>query len=562
MIHYYSSKNYILTLLCALLGLCGRWWYIQRLLRKNIYGFSSDQKAFISRYASYGSCIVIALLVFFIMRSLFVLPYIWYRETIITLIVVLGWAIALVGIFHLQKPLFLLSEEMKSLYMFLVINPSRRVVTVCKYLIHHSIFPFMFLIFFCSFASANVSLSLTGLHLVWWQTVYQWTTPSASLQIINNGSDPAIINTTTSPLATWFITCRVGTTPVFISNSITTLTINSNSLIGFPVNLSWSASRNLGDQTLLCTLGTYPGWTNAVASQSILFRVEAMSQWRFDMILGKVKEPISNKLDSAVAEVGIGGIKSWFFGLIDKLVVPWMTILGIFFALIFLYKTMFSQDKEVLKSLKWLVLRPIVWFILILSARFVGYALYGITHEWTIGVGEFSLVEIVSESYDTIIYPFLKIWFYFMMATLFVILLIRAFSFVTESDEEVRKKAWTTIIWLVVWLLLVIGAKQLVEWVYGKEEQIRNATALNVSDIGSAFLSTKNIPIIYDIVQRVVGLAWFIVLVMIIFQTFKLLVQPTNEDNIKSIGKTLLYVVIGMLVIGAGYLLVNVVMLN
>lgn len=560
MIHYYSSRNYMLTLLCAVLGLCGWWWYVRRLIRKNIYWFSADQKSFISRYASYGSFIILSIVLFLCLRFFFVLTQ--SRDVMMVVIVWIAWIIGLAGIFHTQKPLFSLSTELYGLYFTCVIMPSKKIVTLCKYLIQHSIFPFVLLLFSVPLVSANVSLSLTGMQLIGWETVYQWTTPTVSVQIVNNGSDPAVINTNTLPLATWFITCRVWTLTVFASDPITSLTINPQSLVEFPLILSADASQNLGDQNLLCRLGTYSWWTILSPSQSLALYVESMPQWRFDAVLGRVTEPISDKLDDAVPELGLGGIRSWFFSLIDNLIVPGMTILGIFFALLLLYRTMFSQDKDALKGLKWIVLRPIVWFILIFTARFAGYTLYDITHQGTIGQGEFSLVEIVSQSYDTLIFPFLKIGFYLMMAVLFIILLIRAFSFVTGSDEEVRKKAWTTIIWLTVWLLLVIGSKQLVEWVYGKEEQVRNAAALNVSDIGSAFLSTKNIPIIYDVIQRVVWLAWFIVLVMIIFQTFKLLVDPTNEDNIKSIGKTLLYVVIGMLVLGAGYLLVNVVMLN
>jgi hypothetical protein len=41
-----------------------------------------------------------------------------------------------------------------------------------------------------------------------------------------------------------------------------------------------------------------------------------------------------------------------------------------------------------------------------------------------------------------------------------------------------------------------------------------------------------------------------------------MLLDPTNEKNIADIRKILFYVVLGMLVIGAGYLIVNVVMVN
>jgi energy-converting hydrogenase Eha subunit B len=85
---------------------------------------------------------------------------------------------------------------------------------------------------------------------------------------------------------------------------------------------------------------------------------------------------------------------------------------------------------------------------------------------------------------------------------------------------------------------------------------------VTITDVGSSFLSDANIPIIYTIVQRVMGVAAFAVLAIIIFQTFKMLTDPTNEENLGNIRKTILYVLLGMLVIGAGYLIVNVLLIN
>lgn len=134
-----------------------------------------------------------------------------------------------------------------------------------------------------------------------------------SAQIFNDGSDPATITNNTTQLATGFISCSVGTTAVFRSDAIDTLTINPNSSVSFPLTLNELASQNLGDQTLSCRLANYPGRTVNTSSQTLSFRVEFMPQGRFDRVLGIVKEPISDKLDSAVAEVGLGGIKTRVF---------------------------------------------------------------------------------------------------------------------------------------------------------------------------------------------------------------------------------------------------------
>jgi hypothetical protein len=136
------------------------------------------------------------------------------------------------------------------------------------------------------------------------------------------------------------------------------------------------------------------------------------------------------------------------------------------------------------------------------------------------------------------------------------------FSFVTSSEEDIRKKSMQIIISTTLWLFIIIASKQLVEWVYGKEALIRNSAAVTVTDVGSSFLSNANIPIIYDIIQRVMGLSWFVILALIIFQTFKMLTNPTDEKVLWDMRKTLFYALLGMLVIWTGYLIVNVVMVN
>lgn len=284
---------------------------------------------------------------------------------------------------------------------------------------------------------------------------------------------------------------------------------------------------------------------------------------RFDLTLDRVKQPIADKLDAWVAELWIGWVKSRAYSLIDRLAVPGAVLVGIFFALIALYQIMFKQDKDDTKKVIWLVFYAVIGILTMLSAKFIGRVFYeDILFSGEIGVDQFNSVNIVAQAYDLLLYPFLKIFYYLAMGILFVILLMRVFSFVSEASEDVVQKSRNIIVATTVWLLVIIGSKQLIEWVYGREAQIRNGNAVTITDVGWSFLNDANIPIIYLIIQRVMWLAWFAVLAIILYQTFKMLTDPTNEENLSGIRKTVLYVVLGMLVIGAGYLIVNVVMLN
>jgi hypothetical protein len=391
--------------------------------------------------------------------------------------------------------------------------------------------------------------------------LYQGTTPSITLIIANNGNEDATIST---PIPAWFISCTANGQTVFSSNPITALIINKQSTIQFPIKLSSIATQTIGGPfNVVCAIGTYSNWQKTIASRSVIYTVQAKPVGRFDITLDRVKQPISEKLDSPVAELWVGGIKSRAYNLIDKLAIPGAILIGIFFALLALYQIMFRPDKENLTKIKWLIIRWVVGIVIMVSAKFLGKLLYNdILYSGEVWINQLSATAIVSQVYDLLLYPFLKIFYYIAMGVLFVILLIRAFSFVSNPDEDVRKKAVQIIISTVLWLLVIIGSKQLVEWVYGREADIRSGSQITITDVGSSFLSDANIPIIYTIVQWVMGLAAFAVLAIIIFQTFKMLTDPTNEENLGNIRKTILYVVLGMFVIWAGYLIVNVLLIN
>jgi len=53
------------------------------------------------------------------------------------------------------------------------------------------------------------------------------------------------------------------------------------------------------------------------------------------------------------------------------------------------------------------------------------------------------------------------------------------------------------------------------------------------------------------------GLTSLAVLIIIIFQTVQLLMKPDNPEQMKSLKNSLIYVFIGLMVIGAGYLITN-----
>ena len=416
------------------------------------------------------------------------------------------------------------------------------------------------LLLFLGTSFAAVELSLDSLVMPWWSGAYQWDSPTLVVILRNNGTDTA---TVTTPTPAWLIACHVGWQQVFSSNPIGTLIINPYSNLQFPITLSNISTQNLGTQTVTCTLSSYGNWIIVNPTKTLSFAVTERSGWRFDAVLDQVRDPLKNKIDGPISELWVGGVKSLVYMAIDRFAVPLAVFLWVLFAIIALYKIMFSDSDKALSQITDLLTRGIVGIIIIMSAKYIG----GVFYNDILGTGEigqwwFSMITIVSQLYDLVLWPLIKVAFYIMMGVLFIILLIRVFKFVTADSEESQKKSQQIIISTVVGLFIMIASKQLVEWVYGKEELIRNSAAVTVTQIWWSFLNNANIPIIYNIIQWVMWLSGFIILAIIIIQTYRMLVNPTDESNLKNLRKTLLYALIGMLVIGTWYLIVNVVMVN
>jgi hypothetical protein len=110
-------------------------------------------------------------------------------------------------------------------------------------------------------------------------------------------------------------------------------------------------------------------------------------------------------------------------------------------------------------------------------------------------------------------------------------------------------------------MLVIIWAKQIVQAIYGKQaDVVKDIT--NLWEVGSGILADRNIPILYQIINYALGIASLVILVIIIIQTVKLLTKPDDPAQVKNIKNSLLYMFMGILVLGAGYLIVNFAIFN
>ncbi len=273
-------------------------------------------------------------------------------------------------------------------------------------------------------------------------------------------------------------------------------------------------------------------------------------------------EPISNKWwwDS---------IKNFVFNKIESVITPIIIVLGIVLWIIGAYRLFFSDKEE--KTKKWIMLIVywVIGIVIILSARYVWNVIFSdMLWSWDIWwLGNDSLqslnwVRLAQQIYEKIAYPFIKIIVYLVLWVLFIVLAGKTLWFVTKSDWSGQKKAATMIARSAISILVIIWAKQLVEAVYWKQNQVLDVQVQNLWEIGSWILADKSIPILYTVINRIMWLTSLVVLVIIIFQTFQILVNPDKTENRQRISKTILYIFIWILIIWTWYVLTNFLVIN
>ena len=171
-------------------------------------------------------------------------------------------------------------------------------------------------------------------------------------------------------------------------------------------------------------------------------------------------------------------------------------------------------------------------------------------------------------------YPFIKIALYFVIWVIFFIMVGKVVWFVTATDDSAKKKAWEIIIWCVVWILMVMWSKQIVEAVMWNQnsvlkyevkwpggEIIENAPS-RIDEQWNPILEFGSIPLIAQIINWVMWLTMFAIVVLVIIQWYKILTKPDDPKTMESLKKAALYILVWVLVIWAAYVISNVLVVD
>lgn len=254
-------------------------------------------------------------------------------------------------------------------------------------------------------------------------------------------------------------------------------------------------------------------------------------------------------------------------------------VVGIAIAFIGWYKIMMSNKEDSSKEWIRMVVFGVLWIIIMASARFLAEWLV-----WSNGIisDEFTVHRIISKDgltvstlleprwvtfatalYEKILFPFIKVALYLVTWILFFMMVVKVLWYVTSTDDSVKKKAWWVIIRCVIGILIVMWSKQLVESVMWKQEIVINENVEWINEQTPwSVLNFGTIPIITQVINRVMWLTMFIVLVLIIIQWYRMFTKPDDPKNRERLKKTLLYIIIWVLVIWASYAISQILVIN
>ena len=253
---------------------------------------------------------------------------------------------------------------------------------------------------------------------------------------------------------------------------------------------------------------------------------------------------------------------------VNVFIVIWIAI-----AFIGGYKIMTSDKEDSMKDGIKLVGFGILWIIIMVSAKFLATSLV-----WSEGIitNEFSnpgnnytpnWILFADNLYNKIMYPFIKIVLYLVIWVLFFVMAGKVIWFIMSTDDVAKKKAWWIIIWSVVWILIIMWSKQIVEAVMWNQADVleKNATWISWWEnewMWWQLLEFQSVPLIAQIINWVMWLTMFAILVLIIIQWYQIFTKPDDPKVRENLKKTILYIVIWVLVIGAAYVISNVLVVN
>ena len=248
---------------------------------------------------------------------------------------------------------------------------------------------------------------------------------------------------------------------------------------------------------------------------------KAGQQWLFDSILRIARD-----------------LKNLFF------LIAW-----VYFVIIVL-RLLFSEKSEeaVSNFKKW-----IIWISIWIIVTQIAYYIISILFDKNINVG------LAQNFADIIIKPFISL---LETSASFIFIAMMIYSFfriVTSNWDEEKTKLWKmTVLYAIVWFIVIKLSSKLVDAIYSK---------VTCSSIGWVNC-TNNIvvgwaaEIIVKIINWLNWFIWLVTIILIIYAWFMVLTSVWDEEKLKKAKNIIIYIAIWMFILAANYLILTFIINN
>lgn len=287
----------------------------------------------------------------------------------------------------------------------------------------------------------------------------------------------------------------------------------------------------------------------------------------FNSLLEQVTEGINDNLPSVIdlerntPEWGVYGMVDFVYDFMMSYVVPIVIIVAGLIAIFGFYKLMFEEKEEEREKAMNYILRGVVGIIIIQWSKFIYNTYYSIVNNDNVytGIKQWSLNALSADLFEKLIYPFITLGMYLVMGVLFLILLFKVIQYIINPSDDVFKKWQQIIISSIVGVVVILISKQLIEIVYGKQTEVTKSLneTKGIFSVWDTILNERNYSTIFNIINYFLWFLAFIILCLLIYNTYLILVNPTSEENIKKLRKNILYILGWLLIIGLSYVIVN-----
>jgi hypothetical protein len=224
-------------------------------------------------------------------------------------------------------------------------------------------------------------------------------------------------------------------------------------------------------------------------------------------------------------------------------------IAGVYF-LVLVIKLLFSEKTEEASSnfKKW-----VVWISIWIIVTQIAYYLVTILFDKDVNI------ELANNFVDIIIQPFISLLETSASFIFIFIMIYSFFSLVTANWDEEKAKSWKmSVLYAIMWFIVIKVSKKLVDAVYGKTScsSHTNINCTNTTDIKWVA------EIIVTIINWINWFIWLIVIILIIYAWFMVLTSIWDEEKLKKAKSIIIYIAIWLFILVANYLILTFIMYN